>query len=93
MNRDTVVVLTPVSGLFVSTQRDGNHAFRCAIIEGTFPEGDYLNCRIVSEGFEGETCLAAQTDAYDYAKRVYPTFADQMKRPPYLIWSGPSVAS
>ena len=91
MNRDMLVELTQGLRLFVSTQREGTHVFRCAIIETKFPEGETLECRIVSEGFERVTCLEAQTDAYDYARRIYPTFADEMKKPPYLIWSGPGV--
>jgi hypothetical protein len=35
--------------------------------------------------------LEAQTGAYNYAKRVYPAFADRMKKPPYLIWRGSVV--
>ncbi len=77
----------------MSTQREGNHAFRCSIVESDSQEGDLLDCRIISDGFEGGTCLEAQTDAYQYAKRMYPTFAEQMKKPPYLIWNGPSLAS
>lgn len=86
------MILTQGSRLFVSTQREGDHAFRCSIVESQFPEGEVLSCRIISEGFEGVTCLEAQTDAYHYARRLYPAFADQMKKPPYLIWNGPSLA-
>jgi hypothetical protein len=93
MNRDTVVELSQGARLFVSTQREGEHGFRCAIIESHSPDGEIVNCRIISDGFEGVTCLQAQTDAYQYARRLYPNFAEQMKNPPYLIWNGPSVAS
>ena len=93
MNRDPVVVVRQGTELFVATQREGDDTFRCSIVESYAPEGEASNCRIVSEGFEGGTCLQAQTDAYDYARRLYPTVADQMKKPPYLIWNGPNLAS
>lgn len=48
-----------------------------------------LAYRVVFDGFEVVTCLEAQTGAYNYAMRVYSAFADQMKKPPYLIWRGP----
>lgn len=93
MNMDTVVVLTHGARLMVSTQHESDHAFRCEIFESNANEKDPLTCRIISPGFEAATCLEAQTAAYHYARRLYPTFADQMKKPPYLIWKGPSLAT
>jgi hypothetical protein len=39
--------------------------------------------------FEAPTCFLAQEQAYIYAMRVYPQAGNDMKKPPYLIWSGP----
>ena len=89
MNLETVVLLAHGVRLVVSIQREGNTAFRCSVFEVNAREDEPLAYRDVSDGFEALTCLEAQTSAYNYAKRVYPAFADHMKKPPYLIWSGP----
>jgi len=90
MNLETVVLLADGLRLVVSTQREGDSAFRCSVFEVNALEDEPLAYRDISDRFEALTCLEAQTDAYNYVKRVYPAFADQMKKPPYLIWSGPS---
>jgi hypothetical protein len=45
--------------------------------------------RVISNHLDAATCLIAQEGAYSYAQRLYPRSADTMKKPPYLIWSGP----
>jgi len=67
----------------VSTLQENEQAFRCSVFEGNVREEEPLAYRVISDGFE------AQTAAYNYAKRVYPAFADRMEKPPYLIWRGP----
>ena len=73
MNPESVVVLAHGLRLVVSTLR----------------EEAPLAYRVISDGFEALTCLEAQTGAYNYAKHVYPAFADRMKKSPYLIRRGP----
>jgi len=86
---ESLVVLARELRLVVSTLREENQAFRCSIFEVNDREEEPLAYRVISDGFESITCLEAQTSAYNYAKRVYPAFANQMKKPPYLIWRGP----
>lgn len=89
MSPDSVVVLAHGLCLVVSTLREEDQAFRCSVFEVNVREEVPLAYRVISDGFEAVTCLEAQTGAYNYAKRVYPAFADRMKKPPYLIWRGP----
>ena len=89
MNPDSVVVLAHGLCLVVSTLREEDQAFRCSVFEVNVQGAVPLAYRVISDGFEAVTCLEAQTGAYNYAKRVYPAFADRMKKPPYLIWRGP----
>lgn len=92
MNLETVVLLTHGGRLVVTTRREGDHAFRCSVFEVNGQEDEARSYRMISEGFEAVTCLEAQTDAYNYARRVYPALSDQMKKPPYLIWGGPTLS-
>jgi hypothetical protein len=89
MNPESVVMLAQGLRLVVSTLREEGQAFRCSVFEVNAREEAPLAYRVISDGFEALTCLEAQTGAYNYAKRVYPAFADRMKKPPYLIWCGP----
>jgi hypothetical protein len=90
MNPESVVLLAHGLRLVVSTLQEEDQAFRCRVFEVNVREEVPLAYRVISDGFEAVTCLEAQTGAYNYAKRVYPAFADRMKKPPYLIWPGPS---
>ena len=74
--------------LVVSTLQEDGQAFRCSVFEGNVREEEPLAYRVISNGFEALTCLEAQAAAYNYAKRVYPAFADRMKKPSYLVWRG-----
>jgi hypothetical protein len=89
MNPELVVVLAHGLCLAVSTLREEDQAFRCSVFEVNDRKEAPTAYRVISDGFEALTCLEAQTNAYIYAKRVYPAFADRMKKPPYLIWRGP----
>lgn len=89
MNPESVVLLAHGLRLVVSTLQEEDQAFRCRVFEVNVREEVPLAYRVISDGFEAVTCLEAQTGAYNYAKRVYPAFADRMKKPPYLIWPGP----
>ena len=86
---ESLVVLAHGLRLVVSTQREEDQAFRCGVFEANARKEETQAYRIISDGFEAVTCLEAQTGAYDYAQRIYPDFADQMKKPPYLMWRGP----
>ena len=89
MAPESLVVLPHGLRLVVSTLREEDQAFRCSVFEANVREEEMLSYRVISDGFEAVTCLEAQTGAYNYAMRVYAAFADQMKKPPYLIWRGP----
>ena len=79
MNVETVVLLGKGVRLVVSTLREKDDAFRCRVFEANVRKDEPLAYRVISDGFEALTCLGAQTDAYNYAKRVYPAFAEKMK--------------
>jgi hypothetical protein len=93
MNFDPLAIFPNGSQLVVSTQHTGHDSFTCELFEAKPGAQDCWELRMVSNHFEGATCLAAQTIAYDYAKRVYPTSSVQMKEPPYLIWVGPGITT
>ncbi len=91
MDVDTLLCVASELGLVITTQRQGDHAFRCHILEIDLGQKEQDSFRLIADGFEAGTCLEAQTHAYHYAQRLYPARADQMKKPPYLIWGGPSI--
>jgi hypothetical protein len=93
MNVDPLATLPDGSQLVVSTQHTGQDGFTCELFEANPGARNGWELRVVSNHFEGATCLAAQTFAFDYAKRLYPHSAVQIKEPPYLIWVGPGITT
>ena len=83
------MVLAHGQRLVVSTLREEDQAFRCSVFAVNAREAPPLAYQVISDGFEALTCLEAQTGAYNYAKRVYPAFAERMKKLPYLNLRGP----
>lgn len=74
----------------MSTLRVEDQAFRCSVFESNVrEEKEMLFSQVISDGFEAGTCLEAHTGVDNYTMRVYPAFADQMEKPPYLILGGP----
>lgn len=91
MNVDPIVTFPNGSQLVVSTQHSGTDSFTCELFEVNQGSQGGWDLRMVSNHLEASTCLAAQTIAYDYAKRLYPSSGIEMKQPPYLIWAGPGI--
>lgn len=90
INVDPLATFADGSQLLVSTRNAGVGRFTCELYVAKPDIHEKLDVRAVSNPFEGPTCLQAQESAYAYAKRLYPGTADGMKKPPYLVWSGPS---
>lgn len=91
INFDPIATFSNGSQLVVSTQHTDHDSFTCELFEANqSPQGRW-DLRTISNHLEASTCLAAQTIAYDYAKRLYPASGVEMKQPPYLIWLGPGI--
>jgi hypothetical protein len=90
INVEPLATFADGSQLLVSTRNAGAGRFTCELYMAKPDIYEKLDVRAVSNPFEGPTCLQAQESAYAYAKRLYPSTADGMKKPPYLVWSGPS---
>ncbi len=89
INLDSLVTFSNESHLVISTQcsRDGD--FSCALYIDMVEEDDRPAFQVISNHLPASTCQKAQEHAYSYALRLYPSAAGMMKKPPYLIWSGP----
>ncbi len=89
INLDPLMTFLNGSHLVISTQcsRDGD--FSCALYIDMVEEDDRPVFQVISNHLAASTCLKAQEHAYSYALRLYPSAAGMMKKPPYLIWSGP----
>lgn len=93
LNADPIVTFPDGGELLVSTTYCGEGNFVCELyMAGAGHEGR-MDLRAVSNLPEASTCLQAQASAYAYARQLYPGTADGMKKPPYLIWPGPSLPS
>lgn len=92
INLDPLMTFPDGSHLVISTQcsRDGD--FSCALYSAVVEEDDRAAFQVISNHLAASTCLSAQEHAYSYALRLYPSAAELMKKPPYLIWSGPLSA-
>lgn len=90
MNVDPMVTFSDGTRLLISTQSSREGSFTCELFVAKPDLADHLDLRAVSHPVEGQTCLDAQEGAYRSATRLYPDTADHIKRPPYLIWHGPT---
>ena len=90
INVDPIATLPDGSRLLISTQHSKEGSFSCELYVASPGEEGRLDLRVVSQHLEAATCLQAQEIAYGYAQRLYPSTADGMKKPPYLIWHGPA---
>lgn len=93
MNVDPLVTFADGSHLLVSTQSSQDGTFACELYVAQPDHADRLDLRTVSSQCVGGTCLAAQEGAYRSATRLYPERALTIKKPPYLIWHGPTSGS
>ncbi len=92
MNVDPLATFADGSHLLVSTQISKDGTVACELYVAQPDEAERLSLRAVSNQCVAETCLAAQESAYHSATRLYPNEALTIKKPPYLIWHGPSTS-
>lgn len=89
INLDPLLTFPDGSHLVISTQCSVPGDFSCALYSAVVEKDDRAVFRVISNHFAASTCLRAQEYAYSHALRLYPSSAETMKKPPYLIWSGP----
>ena len=90
MNVEPMTIFQDGSRLILSTQYVGEANFRCELFMSS-GYGRGVELKPVSGcAFEAPTCREAQERAYTHAIRLYPGSADHIRKPPYLIWSGPT---
>lgn len=89
LNVDPVATFPDGSQLLVSTRHSKERSFTCELYVASRGHEGRLDLRAVSDQLDAPTCLEAQEIAYGYARSLYPSTANGMKRPPYLIWQGP----
>ena len=89
INLDPLLTFPDGSHLVISTQCSAGGDFSCSLYSAVVGEDDRAAFQVVSNHFAASTCLSAQEHAYSYALRLYPSSAQTMKKPPYLIWPGP----
>lgn len=92
-NLDLLMTFPDGSHLVISTQCSKDGEFSCALYTATLGEDDRAAFQVVSNHLSASTCLSAQEHAYDYAVRHFPLADGLLKKPPYLIWSGPRSAA
>ena len=88
-NLDLLMTLPDGSHLVISTQCSKEGDFSCTLYTATLSKDDGAAVRMVSKHLTAPTCLGAQEHAYGCAVQMYPRAAELMKKPPYLVWSGP----
>lgn len=89
INLDPLMIFPDGSYLVISTRCSKEGDFSCALYSADVEEDDQVAFKMVSDHAAASTCMSAQEQAYRYALRLYPGTAEVLKRPPYLIWSGP----
>jgi hypothetical protein len=90
LNVDPLFTFADGSQLVISTQCSNEGSFSCTLYTVLISPHDRTVYQIVSSHVQAETCLSAQGYAYEHAVHLYPRTADKMKKPPYLIWHGPT---
>jgi hypothetical protein len=91
MNMDPLFTFQDGSYLVISTQCSKEGTFSCALYTVLASAGDRRSYQMVSTHLQAETCMSAQAYAYEHAVHLYPRSADQIRKPPYLIWHGPQT--
>lgn len=92
-NLDPLMTFPDGSHLIVSTQCSREGDFSCSLYRVLLGADDGAAFQILSNHLNAETCLNAQEHAYKYALTLYPGVSAALKKPPYLIWSGPRSGS
>jgi hypothetical protein len=89
LNLQPLMTFSDGSYLAISTECSKEGHFSCSVYT-VLEEGDRTAFRNIASHFlSAPTCLNAQEQAYSYTLRLYPSAAERMKKPPYLIWHGP----
>lgn len=89
INLDPLLTFPDGSHLVISTQCSVDGDFSCALYSAMVETDDCTAFQVVSNHFAASTCLSAQEYAHSHAIRLYPSSAETIKNPPYLIWPGP----
>ena len=93
MNVEPMATFQDGSRLILSTQYVGEASFRCELYVSSGCDREQMDLRqVAGYAIEAPTCREAQERAYVHALRLYPDAAIRMKKPPYLIWNGPTPA-
>lgn len=90
LNLDPLHVFPDGSYLVVSTECSKDGVFSCTLYNAAVTEDDAAAFRLLSNHLGSSTCLGAQEHAYDHAMRLFPHAAGTLKKPPYLVWHGPT---
>ncbi len=90
INLDPLMTFPDGSHLVISTQYSAHGDFSCALYCAVVGNDDRVAFRVLSSHFTASTCMSVQASAYNHALQIYPGSAAVMKKPPYLIWHGPS---
>ncbi len=88
-NLDLLMTFPDGSHLVISTQCSKDKEFSCVLYTATLGKDDHASFQVISNHLSASTSLSAQAHAYDYALRHFPHTESLLKKPPYLIWSGP----
>ena len=92
LNLDPIMTFPDGSHLVVSTQCNKEGDFSCTLYNAVVQKDDEAAFQMISNHLSADTCFAAQEHVYSYAVRLYPRAVDVLKKPPYLVWSGPRSA-
>ncbi|MDH4080817.1 MAG: hypothetical protein OEU68_13485 [Nitrospira sp.] len=86
INLDPLLTFSDGSHLVISTKCSTGGDFSCPLYNAIIEENDRAAFQVISTA---STCLVAQGHAYSHALHLYPSAAGTIKKPPYLVWSGP----
>lgn len=93
LNVEPMITFSDGSQLVVSTRHAGEGRFICElfILEPRTAGTDDNPPRSITNGMEAPTCRQAQEVACGQARRLFSHHAQEIKEPPYLVWSGPNL--
>lgn len=90
INLDPLLTFSDGSQLVVSTQHSGEGTFECELFVVRTKYNNEWEIDSVSAHMSGISSMEAQDFAFRSAQRLYPSLTEGIKKPPYLIWHGPS---
>lgn len=88
---DPITTLPDGSQILISTNYSKENGFICELYMANPDRQGQMNFKAVSGHFYGSTCLEAQEFAYGTAQHQFPKSAVELKKPPYLMWKGPTL--